>query len=108
MYFSDKEKYALAMLAAGMLQAGLKDGVISNSQWQSAILSVCNKLNAPQTIFKWHLSIDPFSIIRNMKNDQNEFVKTFLYGVFQQVPTCEKAAHYFVTTLENSGLIIED
>ena len=106
MYFTDSEKYVLAMLASGMLQAGLEDGIITRPQWESSIANVCSQLNTPQSILTTQLNIDPFSTIRNMTMEQKQFVKNFFYGIIQQVPNCEKAIYYFSTTLENSGLTI--
>lgn len=105
MNLTESEKYVLALISAGMLQAGAEDGLISYQQLEIEINRVCNNLGTTMAILGNSQDLDPFAVIRNMNTQKKDFTKSFFYSVLQKVPTCEKATYYFVSTLEQSGLI---
>lgn len=93
------------MIGAGMLQAGVEEGLISRSQFDVYVGNICTQLDSAASILTRRYDVDPFQTIRQMPEDKKMFVKTFLFNVLQQVKNSNKATHYFVHTLEQGGLM---
>lgn len=107
MNLTTSEQFVLSRIAAGILQAGQADGLISTSQWDSYVRQACSELGTSfDYIFSINLDVDPFATIRRMSSQQKNFVKSFLYRWHQKVSSSERATYYFVSTLEQGGCII--
>lgn len=104
MNFNQSEKYVLAILACGMLQAGYKEGALSRTQFESYLQEAFAKLGTTGAIITMKLDVNPFLTIKLMDSTKKDFVKTFLYDTLQKVPNCETAVYYFASTLEQSEL----
>lgn len=105
MHFSETEKYILAMIGVGMLQAGVEEGIISRSQFDVHVGNICSQLGTSSSILTRRYNVEPFQTIRQMSEDKKMFVKTFLFNILQQVKNCQQATYYFVHTLEEGELM---
>lgn len=106
MNFNQTEQYVLAMLGIGMLNAGYQEGHISERQLMQYCEEACAKLGTTlNSVYSKKIEVNAFLVIRQMDSQKKNFAKSFLYEMSQKVPKCETAVYYFVTTLEEGGLI---
>lgn len=106
MIFSSKEQFVLATISISMFQSAYADHHISEAQCNLYAQQACGKLGATTSIIfsKEGRNINPFEVIRQMDADKKNFVKKFLYDIFDKTKKSDRAAFYFVQTLEKSGL----
>ena len=76
MYFTEQEKYVLAMLASGMLQAGEQEGLNSRRQWDHYLRNACRKLGTDTSIILRKYDVNPFQTIKIWGMIKNNLRKT--------------------------------